>query len=266
MTLPEKLPVIQLLDLVGKTGGPRISRPRADWDSGARVKVTRDSGAWFARLDIPIERAANILGETGVPSEFRILLMRNRLPRVGEPRESSVIPPVLGETAVNPARYRRMQLTTADAVPIPITPIPVVNAFRSLETNVLTPAERKERNITQMLDSHLRQRVLRVVEAEAQEWSQVQSLPAWERFRDRRIGALRRFIGEMPTRVSLESQIAKEYHGQGYRRLDILYRSRPTLWIAANLYHFATAGIGGEPDSHVGFRGERVHRSCMRAA
>ncbi|HUQ91922.1 MAG TPA: acetylxylan esterase [Bryobacteraceae bacterium] len=228
-------PAGYLLDLAGKTGGPRISRPRTDWDSGAVVTVTREPGAWLARLDIPMERAAAILGEAGVPQEFRVLLMRNRVGRAGEPRETSAIPVVLGETAVNPARYRRLVLKGEGSAAAPAAKGSARN-LASLESNVLTAAERRGLKIDGMLDAHVRSRVLRKLEAEAAEWKQVESRAGWERFRDRRLGALRAFIGPMPERIPLEMHVGKEYRGQGYRRLDIVYRSRPTLWIAANLY------------------------------
>ena len=232
-------PAGYFLDLAGKTGGPRISRPRVDWDSGAIATATREPGAWLARLDIPMERVAAILGEAGVPAEFRVLLMRNRVGRAGEPRETNVIPVVLGETAVNPARYRRMALMGAQrgeqtAAEPAANRVP--GTLASLESNVLSSSERSGLKIEGMLEAHLRTRVRRVLEAEAAEWAQVDSRAGWERFRDRRLGALRAFIGEMPERVPLEMNVGGEYRGQGYRRLNIVYRSRPTLWIAANLY------------------------------
>src|SRR5262249_50145169 len=65
-------PLGALLDAAGMSGGPRISRPRTDWNSSARAAARLEPGDWTARLDIPLEETAKVLGEPGTPNEWRI--------------------------------------------------------------------------------------------------------------------------------------------------------------------------------------------------
>ena len=54
-------------DANGFSGGPRISRPHVDWNSPVRGVARQGRGEWIARLDIPLDFAANALGEAGTP-------------------------------------------------------------------------------------------------------------------------------------------------------------------------------------------------------
>ena len=58
----------------------------------------------------------------------------------------------------------------------------------------------------------------------------------WERFRDPKIAALKASVGEFPARTPLQTQVTKEFQGEGYRRQDLIYQSRPGMWVTANLY------------------------------
>jgi hypothetical protein len=49
----------------------------------------------------------------------------------------------------------------------------------------------------------LRSRMTAIAEQEKREWQKVESREAWERFRDRRLDALRKWMGPMPERTSL---------------------------------------------------------------
>jgi dienelactone hydrolase len=223
-----------LLDAAGFSGGPRISRQR-EWSSGARVHIERHSGTWTARLDIPLEGVARVLGESGMPDEWRILLMRYRRGRKGEAAERSVLPVVQSETALCPARYRRLRLM--DAAPSAIL---AAHEEKPAETPdyafVLTSDERREMGLAGMVERTQRQRALAILEVDRRDWERVKSRADWERFRDARLNALRKWLGEFPQREPLQASVTKEFRGHGYRRQDLVYRSRPDLWVTANLY------------------------------
>jgi cephalosporin-C deacetylase-like acetyl esterase len=217
--------------VTGKTGGPRVSRPRNDWDSGARSSSRAASGYWLARIDVPLEPLSNILGETSIPSELRVLFARVRPGRTGELAETSALPVVPAQTLLGPARYRRLDLTgDADKVATRESAAP------RLDTRVWNDAERARRKPAEMLHTQLRTRVTRSLEAEAEAWRKVESRADWENFRTPRVEALRKWIGTFPERVPLNVIEGKQYSGAGYRRHDVVYQSRPGLWIAANLY------------------------------
>jgi cephalosporin-C deacetylase-like acetyl esterase len=223
-----------LLDLAGKSGGPRISRPRADWQSGATVTVRRGQGFWTARIDIPLEPLLNILGEPARQTDLRVLFARVRPGRQGLPTETSALPTMHGQTMLAPIRYRTLKLSSDPPEKLPRPDPP--SAIPPLDTHVWTAAERATRKPAAMVDAHQRTRAVTMLEAEAKAWAAVQTRQQWEQFRAERIAALRRFLGEFPDRVPLDPIIGKQYHGAGYRRLDLVYQSRPGLWIAANLY------------------------------
>ncbi len=217
-------------EAAGMSGGQRISRPRTEWRSGSHAIVNRSEAGWTLRLDIPLRAVAAVLGEETPPAEWRVLFARSRPGAVGETREVSVLPQIHTETLACPARYRRLRLSSgsrvAAAAPAKSAPHPLA----AYDRRVLAASG------TGMIDRHQRERIRRVLESERSEWDAVTSREQWERFRDPRIRALRASLGTLPPRVPLNAIVSKEYQGQGYRRQDVVYRSRPDLWVTANLY------------------------------
>ncbi|HEU0140482.1 MAG TPA: acetylxylan esterase [Bryobacteraceae bacterium] len=224
-----------LRDAAGFSGGSRISRPR-EWDSGTRVHVEREAGVWTARLDIPLEPVAEVLGESTVPADWRVLLMRFRRGRPGDARETSVLPVIQSDTALCPARYRRLRLAAKATAPGNTQGQAAQTAGTPELALVLTREQRRQMGLATMLDRHIRARVRKHLEADRDEWNQVNSRGDWERFRNPRLNAMRAWMGEFPARTPLEASVTKEYRGHGYRRQDLVYRSRPGLWVTANLY------------------------------
>ena len=76
-----------LLDAFGNNGTVRLSLPHREWNSPVQGTAWRDQSAWYARLDLPLTAAEEILGETEPPHQWKILLRRNRPGRKGEPRK-----------------------------------------------------------------------------------------------------------------------------------------------------------------------------------
>ncbi|MFN7937858.1 MAG: acetylxylan esterase [Bryobacteraceae bacterium] len=221
-----------LVDVAGKTGGPRISRPRDDWESGAKVTVRQEKGYWTARVDVPLAAVLNILGEPETQTRFRVLLVRARPGRKGELTETSVSTPMPGWTMLAPIRYQPVDLVDGAGSAV----APVADAPPPLQTRVWSDAERAKLQPAGMIQRHQRARAIAELKKQAKAWASVSTREQWEKFRDERIGALRRFLGEFPARTELNAQVGKEYVGKGYRRQDVVYQSRPGLWIAANLY------------------------------
>jgi hypothetical protein len=90
-----------LLDAAGESGGPYKSRARSDWNGPIEGTVQQEAGAWTARLDIPLDSVAKALGEVSMPQEWRLLLLRSRPGRSGEPREISVWPVIQTDTPLS---------------------------------------------------------------------------------------------------------------------------------------------------------------------
>ena len=225
-----------LLDDMGFLGGERLSRAR-EWNSGARVVARREAGAWTVRLDIPLGPVAMILGEDGIPAEWRVLFRRVRRSRTDEPQEESELPVTQSDTPLCTPRYRRLRL--AEAAPSTLAHVPppaMPTGLAALDGRVLSPEERNKVSLPSMLRNELEVQFNLASDEVRREWEQVSTHVDWEHFRDRRIGALKASFGEFPPRTPLRTRITKEFEGNGYRRQDIIYQSSPGMWVTANFY------------------------------
>jgi cephalosporin-C deacetylase-like acetyl esterase len=230
-------PTQVVLDAAGHSGGRRISRQHVEWNSPVRVMARKERGEWLVRLDLPLEPIAQMLGEVQIPTEWRILLLRFRPGRDGEPEETTVLPVTESVTPICPARYRRLRLI--DRAPAELPRMPIVETGGDLAftpSRVFSEKQRKEIQLDTMLDRHIRGRVLKILEKERHDWDQVKTVEDWERFRDPRLKALAASLGEFPARTALQVKVSKEFRGEGYRRQDLAYQTRPGVWVPANLY------------------------------
>ena len=150
----------------------------------------------------------------------------------GDAGETSVLPVIESETGTCTSRYRRLHLSPNATVQAAQAPL----ASPSPLAYVLTSAERAKLGLAGMVDRNLRERARKLLAPGYESWLKVDSREAWERYRDPRIAALRKWMGPFPERVPLAVRVTKEYAGEGYRRQDLVYQSRPGLWVTANLY------------------------------
>jgi cephalosporin-C deacetylase-like acetyl esterase len=226
-----------VLDASGFSGGERISRPHLDWNSPVRATARVERGQWIARLDIPLDSVASALGEARTPRDWRVLLVRHRPGRSGEPQETPVLPVTQSVTPYCPARYRWLVLSDRDPSDLKgmQAPAPAGNlAFAP--TRVLAAGQRSEMALSEMLDRNIHDRTLGFLESERQQWNRVESRQDWENFRNRRRNALAASIGALPAPGALQTRVFHEFQGDGYRREDLAYQSQPGVWVTANLY------------------------------
>ena len=226
-----------ILDAAGHNGDPRLSRPHTDWNSPVRGMAQPGQGEWVARLDLPLDAIKEVLGEVDTPREWRVLLLRLRPSRDGEPQETSVLPVTQSVTPFCPARYRRLRLVDTDPSQLSAPSLPQRSGnLDFFPTRVLTAEQRKEMDLVDMIELNIRNRTLSILKAEKRDWEQINTLADWERFRDARIKALTGSMGSFPDRGPLGTRVTSEFRGQGYRRQNLVYQSQPGLWVTANLY------------------------------
>ncbi len=109
------------------------------------------------------------------------------------------------------------------------------SAWRSLSSDVLTP-ERKALAAVMIEQDVIR----RTAEANARNraaWNAIDSRAAWEAYRNVRLTRLRRALGEpadSPARLNVH--ITGRLPGEGFTIRNVLYESRPGLWVTGNLY------------------------------
>ena len=227
-------------------GGPRLMRPDYSWNAGIEAQTGIRRGSWIARINIPLDECAAALGETGVPSEWRVLVARYRAPRRGEAAESSSLPNLEGTLQFNgPLRYRRIFLRdeAPAAVKSPAAEYerPPVSglaaAIAGLRSTAWSALERQYFGVQTMVGQDAGRRVEEVTLAERRAWEQVRTRGDWERFRDERMRALQASLGQFPPeRPPLDVHISARRQGQGYRLENVVFQSRPGFYVTANLY------------------------------
>ena len=107
-------------------------------------------------------------------------------------------------------------------------------SLRELGANVLDDQRRQE--LGGMVAQDIERRRLRAIQRENAAWDQVKDLRDWERFRDARIDALRDSLGEFPDAPEdLDVRITGRLGGIGYRIENLVFQTRPGLFVTANL-------------------------------
>ena len=206
------------------------------WPIGASASISSDS--WSTEAAIPVDKLAKI----GFVSVERI-----RVPRPNAPELRWFWPGVNDRFA--------FQLVTGASTPLPppvitkdwglfappATPVtttdPVALELTSVPRQVWTNAERKSLGVEQMWEKTLRSRVMEAALAERSDWERVVTVAGWEKFRDRRIAALKTSFGPFPERTPLRATVTRRFnYSDGFILENIIFESRPGLVITANLY------------------------------
>jgi dienelactone hydrolase len=103
--------------------------------------------------------------------------------------------------------------------------------LRDLDGKVL-PAEQPR-----MLSRDARSRIDAANRRESQAWAAISTKAQWEAYRDQRIQALRRSLGaDEPVPRDLKVKVTRTLEGQGHRIENLVFESRPSLLVTANLY------------------------------
>ncbi len=137
-----------------------------------------------------------------------------------------------------PAQNERMDFELAGALsgyapvfePVRL-PMPVRESQQTYLTDQAEPA------------TNLRKRMAEAAAAERLEWQKVKTRGDWERFRDQRIGALRKSFGPFPERTPLRAAVTRRVdYGDGFVIENVVYESMPGRLVPANLYLPAKSG------------------------
>lgn len=197
------------------------------------VAATRVPGAWTVEAAIPLDR----LAEIGFLDVHRVRAARPDAPELhwywptANDRAAFQLAPSDHEPApeFHPARL------APESPPAP--PSQAASALDWIPKNAWTEDQRKQLQVSRMLEKSLRARMAAAAEEEKRAWQQVGSRDAWERFRDSRLAALRKWMGPMPERTPLRPVVTRRAnYGDGFVIENIVYESRPHLLVAANLY------------------------------
>ncbi len=71
----------------------------------------------------------------------------------------------------------------------------------------------------------------------SENWYAIETREQWEEFKTPRIEALRRSLGDFPARPEkFQTLVTRSLTGDGYTIENLIFQSRPGLWVTASLY------------------------------
>ena len=110
-----------------------------------------------------------------------------------------------------------------------------IDRLRSLNPNVLTEVARKEH--VQKLAGSIRGRIVAANRRSSDEWRPISNRTEWEPFAKRKLQLLEASLGTFPSPSGkMTVHRARTVPGDGFKIENLVFESRPGLWVTANLY------------------------------
>lgn len=109
--------------------------------------------------------------------------------------------------------------------------------FKDVDPNVFAKDDPRAKDLPKMVWNDAQNRMKEANLRESKAFAAVGTKAQWEKFRDIRIQALRESLGTFPeVPKAMRIVVTKKLEGDGYRIHNVVYESRPGLWVSANLY------------------------------
>jgi dienelactone hydrolase len=109
--------------------------------------------------------------------------------------------------------------------------------LRRLDTRVVPADSERAKELPRMLGRDARARIDAANRRETDAWHKITTRQEWERYRDERIKALRASLGRFPDPPKdLHLRVTRTIDGDGYRIENVVFESRPGVFVTANLY------------------------------
>lgn len=201
------------------------------------VSASVGSDGWSVEAAIPVDK----LGKIGFVSVERIRAPRPDAPelRWRWPGTNESLDFELPATS-NPEPPAKAVKNWASPVlrEVPAAPgDPLAQELASVPNQVWTQAERASLGVDQMWERDLRSRLTKAALAERRDWEQVATRADWQKFRDRRLAALKASLGPFPQPAPLRPVVTRRINdGDGFIIENIVFESRPGLTVTANFY------------------------------
>src|SRR5262245_3307176 len=124
---------------------------------------------------------------------------------------------------------------------IPLAAADDANDLSKLAPEVLSKEQRQQAG--GMIERDINRRSAEVNARNREQWSRIETREQWEKYRDERVAALRRSLGEYPAPPSrLNGRTTGTVTGDGFTIENVVYESRPGQWVTGNLYVPARPG------------------------
>ncbi|HVK10567.1 MAG TPA: acetylxylan esterase, partial [Gemmataceae bacterium] len=109
--------------------------------------------------------------------------------------------------------------------------------LRDYATAELAKVPGKDGKFSPVLGDYLRKGIEAANKADREAWAGIKTRAEWEAFRDQRVGALRASLGTWPdVPKSVPVHVTKTIQADDYAIDNLLYESRPGVWVTGNLY------------------------------
>src|SRR5947209_8651248 len=109
--------------------------------------------------------------------------------------------------------------------------------FADVNPAVFPADDPRAKDLPKMLAADARRRMQEASLRESKAFAAVTTREQWEAFRDARIKALRDSLGTFPdVPKDMRVVVTRTLDGDGYRIHNLVYETRPGLWVTANLY------------------------------
>ncbi len=114
---------------------------------------------------------------------------------------------------------------------------PTADAVKAIDPRVFPADSDRAKELPKLLRADAGKRLQDAVTRENAAWKKVTTVAEWEAFRDARITKLKVAIGTFPpVPKAMTIKTTGEVKGDGFVIENVVYESRPGLWVTANLY------------------------------
>lgn len=134
----------------------------------------------------------------------------------------------------------RLALSVCLFLASPLLAQPTAPAVKAIEPRVYPADSEKAKELPKLLRADAAKRIQEAVVRENAAWKKVTTADEWHAFRDERVKKLKAAIGwpddDGPPGPALKVKSVGEVKGDGFVIDNVVYESRPGLWVTANLY------------------------------
>ena len=109
--------------------------------------------------------------------------------------------------------------------------------FKDVAPNVFPKDDPRAKELPKMMWADAKKRMQAANLRESKAFAEVKTKEQWEEYRDVRVQKLKESLGIWPdTPKDMKVVVTRKLEGDGYVIHNIVYESRPGLWVSANLY------------------------------